>query len=492
MFQPTYVNPERRDLIKKLAASGVLITTGSLPLSLLNACGTPNGKASLPQDITYKTDDGYESLRKNMLYKGNKPERYPDIIVKPNTEQEITGALEFASEKDLQVVCRTSGHNTAGAVLRNGGMLIDLSGFNQIEIDQKAMSATVGPGVTMGAFYGAISKYNLGFPIADCLTVTFGGYILGGGHGKNGNHWTKGPACNALISADILLASGERITVDRDHYPDIFWSIKGCGPAFYGIILNYKLRLFENVGAIARSSYRYKLEALPELLAFFDQYQDVKDDRVGTGIALFESQESPGEFGVRVSLQAFVQNGSEDPLAEANSLLAFYEEKGVAEGAYEVNKPEEYQMPQLLMSTDRKMYTNTDNVFTDDANSLLALVDLFKAKPVGCFVLLTLTHGFQMYPSREDACYSAAGSHFLSYHFNWYDDKDTEAAYSWMKEFSDLAKPYGINHYINQADNERFPERIRSCFTAENWSKLAQIRKKYDPENRFFTYLGYS
>lgn len=492
MFKPTYVNPHRRDLIKKLVTAGLVSSTGVLSLSFLHSCDAPKNKNQIPPSATNKGEDGYEELRRNMLYKGNKPERYPDIIIKPTTEDEIFAALGFANENDLQIVCRTSGHNTAGAVLRNGGMLLDLSGFNKISLNVEGRTATVQPGVTMGSFYGEISQHGLGFPIADCLTVTFGGYLLGGGLGKNANNWTKGPACNAIISAEVILANGEKVTANKDQNSDILWSIRGCGPAFYAIISSYTLKLFDDIETVVRTSYKYSLDDLPGILDFFDNYHAQKDDRIGTRISLFEDSDTPGIFGAKVSIDAFIPKGPENAVEEGNSLLAFYEEKGLADKALSSVPPKAFKLPQLLMSTDRSMYTNTDNTFTDDSRALLAVVDLFKRKPTECYVMLGLTHGIQMYPLPENACYASKGSHMLSQHVNWFGDEHTESARAWMKEFSDIAKPFSTGHFINQADNERFPERILNCFTEESWNRLIGIRKKYDPDNRFFTYLGYS
>ena len=56
--------------------------------------------------------------------------------------------------------------------------------------------------------------------------------------------------------------------------------------------------------------------------------------------------------------------------------------------------------------------------------------------------------------------------------------------------FNEILEPYAMSHYINEIDNENNPERVRNCFSEENWKNLAEVRDKYDPENRFFSYLG--
>ena len=105
MFEPTYVNPSRRDLLKKLAAIGAL----GLTSPLVSACRVSESNAR----TTWRRDGAYESLRKRMLYKANTPARYPDVIVQPKTEEGVLEALAFARSEDLQIVCRASRHNTA-------------------------------------------------------------------------------------------------------------------------------------------------------------------------------------------------------------------------------------------------------------------------------------------------------------------------------------------------------------------------------------------
>ena len=66
-----------------------------------------------------------------------------------------------------------------------------------------------------------------------------------------------------------------------------------------------------------------------------------------------------------------------------------------------------------------------------------------------------------------------------------------KAAYEWMGKFNDMLAPFGKGHFINQADNDRYPERIPASFTPETWSRLKTLRSKYDPDKLFFTYLGH-
>ena len=61
------------------------------------------------------------------------PRRYPDLIVRAKSHEDILAALAYARHNKLRVTVRSGGHNPAHAVLRKGGMLLDLSLLRAVE-----------------------------------------------------------------------------------------------------------------------------------------------------------------------------------------------------------------------------------------------------------------------------------------------------------------------------------------------------------------------
>ena len=489
MFKTIYVNPSRRDLLKHLAALGALGTGGILSSPLLGADVATTDRESLALDSRWRQDPDYEGVRKAMLWRSNMPERYPDVIAHASSEGEITQALQFAEAHDLQVVCRGSGHNTAGAVLRNGGMLLDTSGLNQVEIDAADKTASVRPGAHMALLSQLLAGHQLAFPTAYCHTVSLGGYLLGGGHGSNGQHWGHGPACYSVLDADVILADGSKVAASRDNHPDLFWAIRGVGPGFFGAVTRFTLQAYDQPASILSSNYLHPIDALPEIIALLDGLQGEKDERVNISVTLMPGPEAEDELAASVTITAFADPGG-DPQSEAKSLLAPYQQKGIARGALTSEEYKEVLLTGQMFTPDRNERANVDNVFTDDAGVLLALVEHAKNKPPASAMYMNLQHSVQMFPFRADACYSAAGKHSLSTRLKWYDPNDDAANYAWYQEFNEITEPYALGHYINEIDNENNPERVRDCFSEENWERLAEVRKKYDPDNRFYSYLG--
>ena len=67
-----------------------------------------------------------------------------------------------------------------------------------------------------------------------------GGLTLGGGVGwLTGSH---GLALDNLLSARLVLANGEIVSVSDHKNTDLFWAIRGGGPNF-GIVTEFKYRV---------------------------------------------------------------------------------------------------------------------------------------------------------------------------------------------------------------------------------------------------------
>jgi glycolate oxidase len=77
------------------------------------------------------------------LLRGN-----PDCIVFPRTAEEVALIVRIAAAHNLPVIPRGAGTGlTAGASPAQGGIVVVMTGMNEIEIDVPNQAAWVGPGV---------------------------------------------------------------------------------------------------------------------------------------------------------------------------------------------------------------------------------------------------------------------------------------------------------------------------------------------------------
>src|SRR3981081_160151 len=98
--------------------------------------------------ITPETPD-YESAR---LVFNRAFDRRPALIVRCAGAPDVARALEFAQNQNLPLAVRGGGHNRAGFSVCDGGMVIDLSGMNRVEVDAGKRVARAGAGALVPAW----------------------------------------------------------------------------------------------------------------------------------------------------------------------------------------------------------------------------------------------------------------------------------------------------------------------------------------------------
>ncbi len=486
----------RRDFIRHLGALGVTGTIGQLYSGSLFAGPGELAKGldrMVGGEVINREDDQYEAWRNSMVWHLRKPDRYPDTIMRARSEQDVSAAVKYATDNGLKVSARSSGHNSTGAALRDGGLLIDLALLRDIEINAGNKTAQVQPGLWSEQLIREAGKQGLAFPAAHCPTVALGGYLLGGGVGWNHAHW-GGVACHSIKSADIILAGGRKVTATPDAYPELFWAVRGVGPGFFGIVTRLELQLYPLPQAIYTSMYISPIDNLPTVVDSLDKLNRIKDERVEILVLLMHDPQAPGDtLPGQAKLCMVGVNAFADTESEARAMLSPFADSVLA--AASVFK-QEYQPTTFANLYNPENVDSgigryaVDNVWTDDpGQALLSVAEHFKRTPS------TRSHVLCSYGIKpelhDDACFSRIADHYIASYLLWNDAENDQANYAWLKTTNDLLQPYSKGTYVNEIEATLFPERIKSSFSEKNWERLAELRKKYDPDNVFHTWLGY-
>lgn len=134
----------------------------------------------------------------------------PDVVVLPQSTQDVQKAVFYASHKGIPITPRGAGTSVTGAVIPvRGGMVLDLSGMNRIkEINAAEKYAVVEPGVICGRLNASLVP-DYFFPpdpgSADIATI--GGMISTNASGKSALKY--GATGDYLLGVEAVLASGE-------------------------------------------------------------------------------------------------------------------------------------------------------------------------------------------------------------------------------------------------------------------------------------------
>jgi FAD/FMN-containing dehydrogenase len=105
----------------------------------------------------------------------------PALIAFCDRPQDVQTAVHAARRYGLSVPTRGGGHNWAGRALRDGGLVIDLTGMRDVSVDLRARMATVAGGAQARDVAAAAGAYGLVAAIGNCGVVGMAGLTNGGG-----------------------------------------------------------------------------------------------------------------------------------------------------------------------------------------------------------------------------------------------------------------------------------------------------------------------
>jgi FAD/FMN-containing dehydrogenase len=91
-------------------------------------------------------------------------DKRPALIARCANTPDVVAAVNFARQHTLEVAVRSGGHSVAGLSVCDGGILIDLAGLKEIEVDPRARTARAGGGVLWGEFDAATQQHALHTP----------------------------------------------------------------------------------------------------------------------------------------------------------------------------------------------------------------------------------------------------------------------------------------------------------------------------------------
>ncbi|CAN5867650.1 FAD-linked oxidase C-terminal domain-containing protein [soil metagenome] len=139
------------------------------------------------------------------LMRGN-----PDCIVFPRTSEEVAVIVRIAAAHSLPVIARGAGTGlTAGASPARGGIVVVMTGMNEIEIDVANQAAWVGPGVINLDLSRAARPYGLHFAPdpSSQSACTIGGNLA---NNSGGPHClAEGSTTSHVLGLEFVTAAGE-------------------------------------------------------------------------------------------------------------------------------------------------------------------------------------------------------------------------------------------------------------------------------------------
>ncbi|MBF9132152.1 FAD-binding oxidoreductase [Plantactinospora sp. S1510] len=483
----------RRELLRATAAVGAGavvfpgIVTGDAPAFADDDLGPSSGTSGPPAQLTGRIvrpqDPGYQSasLGWDELFV-----RYPLVIVFAQETQDVVNALTWARQNDVALRVRSGRHSLEGWSNVDNGIVIDVSELKSTQIDAASRVARVGAGLNQLEAVTALGEQDLAVTTGTEGSVGLSGATLGGGLGFLTRY--LGMACDSLIGAEIVVASGadgaKAIEVDLRHHSDLLWALRGAGNGNFGIVtsLTYRVTPLRSVAYLQAT-----WQGLDDLHGIFDIWQRTApfaDNRLGTQLEIHKSQ---------ILLFAVLADGAE---AEAKELLEHILSVGSPEVTVQTGGWGDiyngFQIPTTNEPANWKFFSQfTSEPFPEEAINLIRRFmenapsddSNFFTQAFGTGAQASEPPGGTAFPHRDALFYSEPGVGWGTRGEPDSGDALTPVAQAWIAEFSQALRPYVNGAYVN-VPNIGMAE-WETAYWGSNFERLRRIKGKYDPHNVF-------
>ncbi|CAG7923433.1 unnamed protein product [Penicillium olsonii] len=173
----------------------------------------------------------------------------PQYIVNASTEHQVATAMKWASQRDIRIVVKGTGHDLGGRSTGAFALSIWTHNFKRIQrhpqwhlpgTNDTADVVICGSGNDWGTVYNAVHKINRTVVGGEDATVGLGGLIQNGGHGLLSSH--HGLASDQVYQVTVVTTEGQRLVANDIQNQDLFWAVRGAGGGQYGVVTEFVLK----------------------------------------------------------------------------------------------------------------------------------------------------------------------------------------------------------------------------------------------------------
>jgi FAD/FMN-containing dehydrogenase len=470
--------PIRRDYmpdttVKTLDGGGAVLSEGALA-----------GLAStLAGELMVPGTDGYDEAR--TLWNAM-ADRRPGLIVECANTSDVVRCVRFAREHSLLVSVGGAGHNIAGNAACDDGFMISLRKMKSVQVDADGKRASVEPGVTLGELDAATQAYGLATPTGINSTTGIAGLTLGGGFG-----WLSrkhGLTADNLVSAEMVTAKGDVITVGAGENPDLYWGIRGGGGNF-GIVTSFEFRLHPVGPEVLSGMVVYPYSEATAVLRHYRDFVKNAPDEVTVWVVMRKAPPLPflpeEVHGTEVVILAALYAGD---MAEGEKALQPLRDYGSP--IADVISPHPFTGFQaafdpLLTPGERNYWKSHDFLSLSDGLLDAALPYVGSLPSDSCEIFFAHMGGATSRVPADATAYRHREAQFImNVHGRWHDAGDDEKCVAWCRDLFDATTPFATGGvYVNFMTEEEM-DRVESAY-GESYKKLVALKDRYDPENLF-------
>jgi FAD/FMN-containing dehydrogenase len=437
----------------------------------------PDLRGELEGEVIGPNDPRYDDARQ-VFFKGI--DRRPLAVAKVAGAEDVARVVTAARETGLELAVRSGGHSRAGYGTSDGGLVIDLSGMNAIEIDSDGTSAWVETGVKAGQYTVATGERGRVTGLGDAGSVGLGGITLAGGVGFLARK--NGLTVDDLLAAEVVTADGEIVHTNEASEPDLFWAIRG-GESNFGVATRLQLRLHEISEIVGGMLI---LPASPEVIAGFLEAAEAAPEELSTIANVMIAPPMPmipeEAHGKPVVMGLFAYVG---PVDQGDDVIAPF--RALAESYADMVRPMRY--PELYEGPEPEpRFAAGSNFFADSLKPAAAEAILEQlpqsTAPMKSVQLRVLGGALARVPNDATAFAHRDRGLMVNIAAMYLDGAERDTHQTWVNGLADSLGKDGGGGYVGFLGEED-EETLRAAYPGGTWERLRGLKRRYDPDNLF-------
>ena len=454
-------------------------------MTISNSVNVEELKNGFKGKVITPNDPEYEESRK--VWNGMVDKR-PAIIARCAGTQDVVKAVNFARDNGIQLAVRGAGHHIAGNSLCDDGLVVDLSHMRAVKVDAAAKRAIAEGGATLADFDAATLAHGLATPVGINSTTGIAGLTLGGGFGWLSRKY--GMTVDNLESAEVVTAKGDVVRASDKENPDLFWALRG-GSGNFGVVTRFEFRLHKVGPDLLSGLIVYPFSDAKRVLQQYRDFYAKAPDELTVWTVLRKAPPLPflpaDVHGKEVVILALLYAGDPKKGEELiQPLRKFGKPLGEHVGVQPFTAWEKAFDP--LLTPGARNYWKSHN-FTTMADGLIdVVIEYVKKLPSPhCEIFFGAIGGATMRPAPDATAYAHRDAAFvMNVHGRWETPAEDERCIAWSRDYYKASAGFAsAGAYVNFLTADE-TDRVKSAY-GQNYDRLAQVKRKYDPENLFRT-----
>jgi len=414
--------------------------------------------------------------------------RVPALVLQPTSARDVAAAVGFARDHGLLLSIKGGGHHIAGTAIAERGLTLDMSRMRGITVDPNARLAHVGPGCRLKDVDRATQEHGLATVLGFISEVGIAGLTLGGGLGYLTRRF--GWTVDNLEEVEIVIANGETRIANRDQNADLFWALRGGGGNF-GIVTRFTFRLHEIGPTVYGGLIAWPFERADEILRAYRTITTEAPRELSVWMILLHAPPAPFVpeewHGRKICGMAVCYSGDLRAVNEALGRI-----RALGDPVVDLLAEQPYtQVQSYLDDTEPKgnhYYWKTEYVAELSDDLLSTMRDLFAECSIPGAELGFLHLGGAL--NERDADDGAVGNRDARFAVGanamWEPGEPGADTFpQWIRGAWKRLRPFSTGgNYINFQTADEDEARVRATYGA-NFHRLAEVKKRYDPDNLF-------